>query len=53
MSLINVDKSLLRSGDPVKTISKPEKIYKELQWKATTSFNELVSKCIQYKVKNI
>ena len=50
-SHINVDKTLLRKGDPNKTISNPEKIYKELQWKANTNFNELVSKCIEYKIK--
>ena len=50
---VNVDKTLLRKGDPSKTISNPEKIYKDLQWKATTSFNNLVSKCIKYKIRNI
>jgi GDPmannose 4,6-dehydratase len=52
-TFVNVDTSLLRSGDPVQIISNPEKIYKELQWNATTSFSELISKCIQYKIKNI
>lgn len=51
-SYINVDRFLLRKGDPNKTISNPEKIYNELQWKATTNFSELVTKCIEYKIKN-
>lgn len=50
-SYVNVDRSLLRKGDPNKTISNPEKIYNELNWKSTTNFNELVSKCIEYKIR--
>ncbi len=50
---INVDKKLLRAGDPTHIVSNPKKILKDTGWQTTTSFEELLTRCIKYKEKTI
>tara|TARA_B100001250_G_scaffold389677_1_gene388995 strand:+ start:1701 stop:2669 length:969 start_codon:yes stop_codon:yes gene_type:complete len=47
---VQVDKSLLRSGDPVKIISDPTRINKELSWETKVTFKEMVMKCLHSKI---
>jgi len=46
---VEIDSLLLRPGDPESIISNPKKIYENLGWKAETSLEELLIKCIDYK----
>ena len=48
---VNVDKELLRTGDPTHVVSNPKKIFNDTGWKTTTSFEELLTRCIEYKEK--
>ncbi len=48
---INIDKNLLRPGDPKKIVSNPKKILNKLSWKTETSFETLIQKCIEYKLR--
>ena len=48
---VNVDEELLRTGDPTHVVSNPNKILKDTGWKTTTSFEELITRCIKYKEK--
>ena len=49
---IDVDSSLLRKGDPEKIISNPKKIKNELNWNPEYSFEEMIEKCLVYKLNN-
>ena len=48
---INIDENLLRSGDPKNVVSNPKKILDKLNWKTETSFESLIQKCIEYKLR--
>lgn len=48
---INIDENLLRPGDPKKIVSNPKKILNKLSWKTETSFETLIQKCIEYKLR--
>ena len=45
-----IDDSLLRKGDPEVIISNPNKIRTKLGWKNKVSFEELVNRCIKFKL---
>tara|TARA_B100001564_G_scaffold359973_1_gene384286 strand:+ start:15341 stop:16309 length:969 start_codon:yes stop_codon:yes gene_type:complete len=47
---VNIDESLLRTGDPVKIISDPHRIINDLSWKSEVSFEEMVMKCLTSKL---
>ena len=47
-----IDNSLLRKGDPARVVADPTKINKELNWKAKTSFKEILERCIEYRINN-
>ncbi len=47
---VQVDKSLLRSGDPESIISDPTRINKELSWETKVTFEEMVLKCLLSKI---
>ena len=49
---IDVDSSLLRKGDPEIIISNPKKIKNELNWNPEYSFEEMIEKCLVYKLNN-
>ena len=48
---VDIDESLIREGDPIKIVSNPEKIKRELKWTNNVSFQDLVYLCIQSRVK--
>ena len=48
---INIDENLLRLGDPKNVVSNPKKILDKLNWKTETSFESLIQKCIEYKLR--
>ena len=41
---------LLRTGEPNEIVSNPIKINEEVGWKATTKLDEIIEKCISYKI---
>ena len=45
-----VDKSLLREGDPEIIISNPNKIKTKFGWSNEVSFEELINRCIKFKL---
>ena len=47
-----IDSSLLRNGDPARVVADPTKINNELNWKAETSFEEMLERCIEYRIKS-
>ena len=47
----DVDESLLRKGDPKIKISDPTKIFNEFGWKTQLSFEDLIIRCIEKKIK--
>lgn len=47
---VNIDESLLRTGDPIKIISDPHRIINDLSWKPEVSFEEMVMKCLTSKL---
>ena len=47
---VNIDESLLRTGDPIKIISDPNRIINDLSWKSEISFEEMVMKCLTSKL---
>ncbi len=47
---VNIDESLLRTGDPIKIISDPHRIINDLSWKSEVSFEEMVMKCLTSKL---
>ncbi len=46
---IVVNKSSLRKGEPMVVTSNPEKIYKEIGWKASLNIFDIVNKMYEYK----
>jgi len=50
---IRTDESLLRKGDPTDIVSDPSLIYKNLGWKAQTTFQEMIEKIIEFKLSNL
>jgi len=49
---IQIDKSLIRKGDPIRIVSNPSRLINELSWKPKLSFGELVERCLSYRLKN-
>ena len=49
---IKIDKSLLRKGDPIRIVSNPSRLINELSWEPKLSFEELVERCLSYRLKN-
>lgn len=49
---VDIDPGLLRKQTPESTISNPQKIRNDIGWVPETSFEELVEKCIKYKLNN-
>ena len=47
---ILIDNSLLRKGDPNKIVSDPSLILQDLGWKTKTSFETIVTKCIDSRI---
>jgi len=47
---ITVNTKLLRTGEPNEIVSNPIKINEEVGWKATTKLDEIIEKCISYKI---
>jgi GDPmannose 4,6-dehydratase len=47
---ILIDNSLLREGGPNKIISDPSLILQDLGWKTKTSFETIITKCIDSKI---
>ena len=48
-----INEKLLRKGDPLKIISNPIKIKEDLGWGIQTSFEDLILKCINYKLSKM
>jgi GDPmannose 4,6-dehydratase len=53
MEYVQIDETLLREKTPDIIISSPEKIKQNLGWESKTTFNELVLKCIEFKLSNL
>jgi len=51
-NFIQIDSNLLRPGDPIRIVSNPVLLKKELSWKPQLSFEELIDRCVTYKVKS-
>ena len=47
----DIDESLLRKGDPKIKISDPTKIFNEFGWKTQVSFEDLIIRCIEKRLK--
>ena len=47
---VSVDKKLLRSNEPTKIISDPSKIKKDIGWEPSISIEELVIRCIEFRI---
>ena len=47
---ISIDKKLLRENTPNTIIANPEKIRAELGWQVQVKFDDLIEKCISYKL---
>lgn len=47
-SLVEIDSNLLRKGDLKVTVGDADKIFREIGWKATTTFEELISEMVQF-----
>ena len=52
-SFTKVDENLLRDGDPSNIVSNPSLIRKNLGWETRTSFESMVKKIINYRLKSI
>ena len=52
-NFIKVDASLLRDGDPTSIVSDPSLIKENLSWRAKTSFEVMIKKIIEFKIKSI
>ncbi|MDB3983811.1 GDP-mannose 4,6-dehydratase [Acidimicrobiia bacterium] len=50
---VDIDPALLRKQTPKSIISSPQKIRNDLGWVPKTSFEELVDKCIKYKLNSL
>ena len=49
---IIIDNSLLRKGDPKSIVSNPIKIYEDTGWKAHTSLEQIIKRCINFRTNN-
>lgn len=49
---VKVDSTLLRDGDPIQIVSDPSLIYKNLGWKTEVSFQSMLNKIIEFKLKS-
>ena len=49
---VSVDKKLLRSNEPTKIISDPSKIKKDIGWEPSISIEELVIRCIEFRISH-
>ena len=47
---IKVDSTLLRTGDPVQIVSDPSLIYNNLGWKTEVTFQDMLTKIIEFKL---
>ena len=47
---VTVNKNLLRENEPNKIVSNPDKIRNDIGWKPTTNFDEIINKCISFKL---
>ena len=47
---LEIDKKLLRKGDPLKVVSNPAKVMKEFNWQPTISFHKMIERCLVYKL---
>lgn len=47
---ILIDNSLLRKGDPNKIVSDPSLVLQDLGWKTKTSFETIITKCIDSRI---
>ena len=47
---IKLDSTLLRTGDPVQIVSDPSLIYKNLGWKTEVTFQDMLTKIIEFKL---
>ena len=52
-SFTKVDENLLRDGDPSNIVSNPSLIRQNLGWETRTSFESMVKKIINYRLKSI
>ena len=50
---VDIDPGLLRKQTPESIVSNPQKIRNDIGWVPETSFEELVEKCIKYKLNNL
>jgi GDPmannose 4,6-dehydratase len=48
---IKVDNTLLREGDPIEIVSDPSLIYNNLGWKTEVTFQNMLVKIIEFKLK--
>ena len=48
---IKVDNTLLRDGDPIEIVSDPSLIYNNLGWKTEVTFQNMLVKIIEFKLK--
>jgi GDPmannose 4,6-dehydratase len=48
---IKVDNTLLREGDPIEIVSDPTLIYNNLGWKTEVTFQNMLVKIIEFKLK--
>ena len=47
---VTINPKLLRANEPDKIVSNPTKIYEDIGWKAKTNLEEIIEKCISYKL---
>ncbi len=47
---VTINPKLLRANEPNKIVSNPTKIYEDIGWKAKTNLEEIIQKCISYKL---
>jgi len=47
---LEIDKKLLRKGDPLRVVSNPTKVMKEFNWQPTISFHKMIEKCLMHKL---
>ena len=49
---VSINEKLLRNNEPMKIISDPKKINKDTGWEPSVDIEELITRCIEYKVNN-
>ena len=50
---VKIDSSLLRAGDPTNIVSDPMLIYDNLGWKTEVTFQDMLTKIIEFKLNTI